>query len=130
MYLQCRSGAGVKGKPPEFTDQRRDAIHRAVKQHGIETIELSIRGLWLSGLHVERNYTDISYAFRPTNLAPFAALARDHLASLASKALVIQQPSAKGRAVRAYGKGQRVASGQPYPDEQQAIPDLQGTTRS
>lgn len=124
VYLRCRSDAGLTGKAPELTNQRREAIRRAVKEHGVETIELSIRGLWLSANHVEGKYTDISYALRPTNLDPFVSAARDHLASLASKALVIQQPSAKGRAVRAYGKGQRVASGQPYPDEQQAQFDL------
>jgi len=126
VYLRCRSDAGLTGKAPELTNQRREAIRRAVKEHGVETIELSIRGLWLSANHVEGKYTDISYALRPTNLDPFVSAARDHLASLASKALIIQQPSPKGRAVRAYGHGQRVASNQPYPDEQQALPDLQG----
>ncbi len=124
IYLECRVQAGMRKNPPALSPKRREMIRKALTLHGLERVELSIRGLWLDPGRVDDGYIDIEYAFREKNIDRFGTIAANHLASLASKELIIQQPSTKGKAVRAYGRGQRVASGQPYPDEQQATFDL------
>lgn len=92
-YVATRARYGRKTRKREPNREDRKAIVAALKSYDLETLKLSVDGLFLSDFHVGQDFTDIEYAMRATNVEKFAGAAELERRRHATKA---PEPESEG----------------------------------
>ncbi len=75
-YLEARKAKTGGKHPPVLSDKRRALVAARLKDHPVEQLVDAVRGVWASGFHVERGFTEFDLVLRDAeHVERFAALA-------------------------------------------------------